>query len=185
MKKILIIVIAVILVIGLVSIGILMQNKGSQPSSSLNSSSPINSGSQTNPALSNGPVSFKIQQAVVENNVDPTSNKGVSDHLEITLLNTIDKDISNINVGYSITDLKNSKNESYSVKLEGFSLKAHETQTIHFDNENKTNHFWANPYSMYYLSTDSLQFNIIVNAEGYQGQTISVKKDAGGAEQVD
>ncbi len=181
MKKILILVIAVILVIGLCSF--IFLNKGSPAPVSINDSK--NSNSQTNFSLSNSLVGFKIQQAIVENNVDPVTNKVVSDHLEIILLNTIDKDISNLSVDYSITDLKTSKKESYSVKLEGFTLKAHDTQSVHFDNENKTNHFWVNSYSMYYLSTNSLQFNIAVNAEGYQAQIIDVKKDAGGAEQVD
>jgi len=184
MKKILIAVIGIILIIGLISIGIVMQ-KGPPAPNSENNSNSVNSNSQTNLPLSNGPVGFKIQQALVENNVDPVTNKDVSDHLEITLLNTIDKDISNLSVDYSITDLRNSKKESYSAKLEGFILKSKETQTIHFDNENKTNHFWVNSYSMYYLSTDPLQFSITVSAEGYQAQTINVKKDAGGAEAPD
>ncbi len=182
MKKIVITVIIIAVIIGIAYFVLPIQNNGTKPENSSNS---INSSTQKKPPLSTGPVGFKIEQALVENNVDPITNKPAPDHLEITLVNTIDKDISNLSVYYSITDLKNAKNESYSANLDGFTLKAHETQTIHFDNGNETNHFWVNTFSMYYLGTDPLQFNITVNAEGYQAQTIDVKKDAGGAEAPD
>jgi hypothetical protein len=184
MKKILLVVI--LIVIGLISFGCAVQNKVvSQTSTTVTSSTTVGSNPQTNHTSSNVLVGFKIQNAIVENNEDPVTKKVVDDHLEITLLNTIDKEISNLSVDYTITDLKNSKKESYSAKLEGFVLKAHETQIIHFDNKNETNHFWVNSYSMYYLSTDALEFNITVNAEAYKAQTISVKKDIGGAEIAD
>jgi hypothetical protein len=134
---------------------------------------------------STGPEGFKIAQAIVENNEDPVTKKAVSDHLEIALANIIDKDISNITVDYLIENTKTNKNESYHAILNDFILKSKETQTIHFDNGNGTNHFWVNKYSMYYISQDPLKFTITVSAEGYKTQTVQVNKDAGGAEQAD
>jgi hypothetical protein len=139
---------------------------------------------------STGPVGFKIVSAIVENNVD-AAGSSAPDHLEITLQSTTDKDLNNMAVFYSITDLSTNKSESYLVKLNGFTLKAHATETIHFDAQKEyneqfpQNHYAANPNSIYYLSKDSLKFKVMINAEGYEAQNIEITKDAGGAEQPD
>ncbi len=140
---------------------------------------------------SSGSDGFAISSAIVENNVDPTTQTGVSDHLEITLHSTAASDIKNVRVYYSIKDITNGRTESYIVPLSGFVLKAGSTETIHFDAQKSANeqfpqnHFAANPNSMYYLNSNALEFNIIIAADGYNAQTIKVTKAAGGAEQAD
>lgn len=143
-------------------------------------------------ASSKGLEGFKIAQAIVENNYDITAKKVVADHLEIELQNMVGRDIANMTVQYTIYDANTNKTESYIVNLTGFTLKANQTQSIHFDKQ--TNDFvvdpiggryGANPNSMYYTSKDGLNFTILVNADGYLGQTTKVNKDPGGSEQLD
>jgi len=144
---------------------------------------------------STGPKGFAIKEVVVENNYDSVTKKAASDHLEIILENPGSSDISNFSVYYKITDLNttqeesyiksNSLEESYRKSFEGFTLKAHETKSMHIDSGQNPGHFRANPNSMYYILKDAMQFNVTVSAEGYQAQTASVEKAAGGAEVAD
>jgi len=141
---------------------------------------------------SKGVEGFKIAQAIVENNYDTIAKKVVSDHLEIELQNVIGRDIANVTVQYTIYDANMNRTESYIVNLSGFTLKANQTQSIHFDKQTKNfiadpigGHYGANPNSMYYTSKDGLNITILVNADGYMGQTIKVNKDPGGSEQLD
>ncbi len=134
---------------------------------------------------STGPQGFAIKEVLVENNYDREAKKVAPDHLEIILKNLNGSDISNFTVYYTITDLKTKQEESYVKALPGFTLKGHGTKSIHIDSGRKPGHFRANPSSMYYASTDGLEFNVTVSAQGYQAQTASVKKDAGGAEVAD
>lgn len=150
---------------------------------------PSNSNPQINPnsnsnQLSTGTTGFKIN-AIVENNVDASTGRPVTDHLEITISNLINKDISNFTIYYSITDLRTNQKEGYNLNLDNFVLKSGETRTIHIDGENKTDHYPVNRYSLYYLSHNKLKFIVDVNSPGYKGQEIIVNKDAGGAEQAD
>jgi hypothetical protein len=174
-------VIAIVIVIGLI---ILNHNKDVNIIKNNNQNNKELTNSSILPT-STGPEGFKIEQALVENNEDPMTRKAVPDHLEITIKNTIDKNISNITVDYLIEDAKTNKNESYHANLENFTLKSKETRTIHFDNEDKTDHFWVNKYSLYYISQDPLKFTVTVNSNGYKSQSIIINKDAGGAEQAD
>lgn len=153
----------------------------SNPSGNTNSAGNSNSNSNQ---LSTGSQGFKIS-AIVENNVDPATGQAAPDHLEITLTNTINKDISNFTVYYSITDLKTNQKEEYSLNLDNFVLKTGETRIIHIDGENKADHYPVNKYSLYYLSQDQLKFVVDINSQGYKGQETTVNKNAGGAEQPD
>lgn len=42
-----------------------------------------------------------------------------------------------------------------------------------------------NPYSIFYTSPNELDVSVSINADGYQEQTMSTTKAAGGAEQKD
>jgi hypothetical protein len=174
-----VIIIAVILFasLGHNSQNTVQSNPSGNPATSSNSNSNANQ-------LSTGSQGFKIS-AIVENNVDPATGQAAPDHLEITFTNTINKDISNFTVYYSITDLKTNQKEEYNLNLDNFILKAGETQIIHIDGENKPNHYPVNKYSLYYLSQDKLKFVVDANSPGYEGQETTVNKDAGGAEQPD
>lgn len=137
------------------------------------------------PQASTGPVGFRIQSILVENNYDEVTKQAAPDHLELVLQNTIDKDIHNMTAYYVITDAKINKTESYIKPLKGFVLKADDIRTIHFDAGQKPDHFRANPNSIYYTTKGELNFTVTINADGYAAQTIQVKKDAGGAEAPD
>ncbi len=127
---------------------------------------------------------FSISYAKVENNTDSTG-KVVNDHLEFQLTNSSGKDLSNFEIYYTITDLVNNKKEGYSKLLTGFVLKNGQSQTIHLDNLPGDGHFSSNKNSIYYTSTNRLQFDLIVSSPGYKVQTIRIFKDAGGAEVKD
>jgi hypothetical protein len=64
-------------------------------------------------------------------------------------------------------------------------LQPKETKSIHIDTQQGSNHYQANPNSLYYKSIDQLEISVMVNATGYQSQISTVKKDAGGAELAD
>ena len=132
-----------------------------------------------------GPKGFIIKEILVENNYDPIAKKDADDHLEIFLKNTGSSDITNMQVFYSITDLVTNKKQSYIVPLTGFSLKAGSTESVHIDSKQGANHFKDNPNSIYHTSMNKLRFDVIINAQGYEAQEGTVKKDAGGKETAD
>jgi hypothetical protein len=134
---------------------------------------------------SGGNEGFKIKQAIVENNYDFEAKKDAADHLEVTVQSMSDKDIYNMNAYYTITDDVSGKNEAYIVYLKDFILKAHETQTIHFDNDPRSGHFGANPNSIYYTSKNNQTLDVTLWSDGYVPQSLQINKDAGGAETAD
>lgn len=127
---------------------------------------------------------FKITSVMVENNTDAKGNP-VSDHLQLTLQNLTNADLSNFEVYYTITDPATNKKEGYYKKLDNFTLKANSAQTIHFDTQQGTNHFSVNTHSLYYNSSNSLKFTVEVSAPNYKIETASTTKAAGGAETKD
>ncbi len=127
---------------------------------------------------------FKIASIMVENNTDQAGNP-VSDHLELALQNLTNRDLSNFEIYYTITDTVTNKKEGYYKKLANYTLKAGATQTINFDNKSGIGHFSANTRSLYFTSTNKLHFTVIVSTPGYRIETASVEKAAGGAETQD
>lgn len=125
-----------------------------------------------------------IVSGLVENNVD-SNNKAVDDHLELVLKNSSQKDMSDFEVYYTVTDTITQKNEGYYKKLISFILKAGETQSVHFDNKSGLNHFGVNTNAMYFTSVNELQFDVEVSTPGFKTANIQIKKDAGGAEVKD
>lgn len=130
-------------------------------------------------------IGFTIKSYAVENNTDPATNKVVSDHLEVTLVNTTPKPLTNLEIYYTMTETKTQQKESYYKKITGFTLAANATSTIHFNNKTGEGHFSANKNSLYYTSTNAIDFAIEVSTPGYATQNINVTKAAGGAETKD
>ncbi len=184
MKKNNKILLGISLLVVLVAIILFVSIGHNSPTSTTQHNSTSSQNNLNIPQHSTGSQGFKIS-AIVENNVDPATGQAAPDHLEITLSNIINKDISNLTVYYSIEDLKTNQKEEYNLNLGNLILKAGETKTIHIDGVNKVDHYPVNKYSLYYLSHDKLQFTIDVNSPGYKGQETIVNKDAGGAEQAD
>ncbi len=127
---------------------------------------------------------LSIVSGLVENNVD-SNNKAVDDHLELVLQNTSQNDMNNFEVYYTVKDLTTQKSEGYYKKLDGFVLKAGETQSVHFDNKSGMNHFGVNTNGMYFTSVNELQFDVQVSTPDFKIATVQIKKDAGGAEVKD
>lgn len=128
---------------------------------------------------------FVVVDVLAENNVDPATGKDAPDHLEIFLKSTGKKDIANMSLAYTITDLVTAIKQSYTIPLSGFILKPGETKSVHVDTSGIAGHFRANPNSLYYQSTNEMRIDVVVSAPGHKIQIGSVKKDTGGAEGVE
>lgn len=128
---------------------------------------------------------LEIDSILVENNVDD-SGKAVDDHLEIALTNTGDVDLSGFEVFYTFTDPTAGTEESYAATLpSSFTVPAGGARVAHFDDTGAKDHFPVNAYSLYATSTNALDVEVTVSAEGAAPQTAMVQKDAGGAETPD
>ena len=139
----------------------------------------------TPPESLSGPEGFVIKDTLVENNYDEAAKKDAPDHLEIVLQNPGNTEITDFTAYYTIKDLKTGGEQSYELPLNGFSLQQNETRSVHIDTEQNSEHYRANPNSLYYKSMNQLEVNVMVSAKGYQSQTSSVNKDEGGAELAD
>lgn len=188
-KKNITIIIAAVVVVGLVLTGIVVSRQ-----SSVSSSQAVTNGNPQDLVAGQYPneikntataAGFTIKNAAVENNTDPVTGAVVSDHLEVTLVNTTSKPLTNFEIYYTMTDTKTQQKESYYKKLTGFTLAANATSTIHFDNKTGEGHFSANMNSLYYKSTNAIDFAVEVSTPGYATQNINVTKAAGGAETKD
>jgi hypothetical protein len=128
---------------------------------------------------------LKIDSVLVENNVD-AAGKDTSDHLEISLTNTGDIELSGFEVFYTFTDTIANTAESYYFRLpDSFTIPAGGSRIAHFDNTGETDHFPVNEFSLYYTSTNALAVTVMVSASGAAPQTAQVQKDAGGSETSD
>lgn len=128
--------------------------------------------------LSIGPV-------LVENNVD-AAGAATDDHLEIPLTNTGTTELGNVEIFYTYTDPTARTSESYYARLPAtFTIPAKGTRVAHFDNSGAIDHFPVNKFSLYYTSTNALDVEVMVSADGAAVQTTTVRKDAGGAEVPD
>lgn len=122
----------------------------------------------------------KITDARVEDNA-------TADHLEITFVNNGTKDLSNFDIYYTITDKVNADQvEGYYQKLDGLTVKAGETVTLHFDNDlSQAGHYYGNMNGLYGTSANGLTFAVQLHATGYQPASFNVEKADGTAEVAD
>jgi len=129
---------------------------------------------------------LKINEILVENNVDPATWKDASDHLEIFVTNTTNNSISDLTLYYKSTDKKWESNEqSYIVPLTWLTLDSNKKTSISIDISGKPGHFRANPNSMYYLDKNAQKFEIILSAKWINAVKWSVDKDEWWAELAD
>lgn len=119
----------------------------------------------------------KIKDARVEDNA-------TADHLEITLANSGAKPLKGFEIYYTITDDKTGEKEAYYRKLD-LELQAGESRTIHFDNQQKADHYPGNMNGLYGTSANGLTFNLTLHVPGYEPLTFQVKKAKGTAEVAD
>lgn len=140
---------------------------------------PVASNPITNTSTAPG---LKIDQVLVEDNVDPETGKDAADHLEIALSNESDQELSGFVVYYEITDLTTEAKEGYCSVLTGFTIPAGEQRSVHFDSTGAEDHFPDNEFSLYHSSLNEMQVDVTVSADDVAPQTATVKKDAGGDE---
>ena len=121
----------------------------------------------------------------VEDNSDPVTKKGVSDHLELEVKNTSGEDLTKIEMYYSLKDDGTGKIEGYYKSLDGLTIKKGDIATVHFDNTGDAGHFRDNPNSSYHKSENAKMFTVQLRAAGFAPVQIEFKKDKGGAEKAD
>lgn len=144
---------------------------------------PVTSNPITNTATADG---LHIDNVLVENNVDPTTGKDASDHLEIALSNTSTNTLGGIEIYYTFADPKTGVTENYYTALPAdFTIPAGGTRTVHFDDTGATDHFPVNKFSLYYTDTNALDVTVTASAQGVKVQTATITKDEGGAEVAD
>jgi hypothetical protein len=128
---------------------------------------------------------LRIDSVIVENNVD-AGGKAASDHLEVAMTNTGATPLSGFEVFYTFTDPSTAITESYYAKLpDSFSIAPGAQRVAHFDKTGQPDHFAVNEFSLYYTDTNALEVTVTVSANGAAVQSVTVKKDAGGAETAD
>jgi hypothetical protein len=126
-----------------------------------------------------------VDSVLVENNVDSTG-KVADDHLEIALTNTGSAELTEFQVSYTFTDPATRATESYYAVLPAdFTIPVGGHRVAHFDNSGGVDHFPVDQYSLYYTDTASLEVSVTVSATDTAVQTVTLTKDAGGAETAD
>lgn len=144
---------------------------------------PVTSNPISNTATADG---LHIDSVLVENNVDPTTGKDASDHLEIALSNTSTNTLGGIEIFYTFADPKTGVTENYYTALPAdFTIPAGGTRTVHFDDTGATDHIPVNKFSLYYTDTNALDVTVTASAQGVKVQTATITKDEGGAEVAD
>jgi hypothetical protein len=141
----------------------------------------------SNPIVNTSTVQgLTIDSVLVENNVDATTGKDASDHLEIALTNSGTTELTGFEVYYTYDDATAGISESYYAALPAsFSIAPGATRTIHFDDSGAPDHFPDNQYSLYHTSLNALDVTVEVSANGAAPQTMTVQKDKGGDEVAD
>ena len=125
---------------------------------------------------------LEIISAMVENNVDPATNKGIGDCLEITLKNNSSETLSDLEVYYQMKDTTTQATEGYYQKLSGFSLAPGAEGTVFFDNGTGAGHYPENTFSLYRTSANEVVFSIEVSAAGYAPAVAEATKAVGTGE---
>jgi hypothetical protein len=125
------------------------------------------------------PFPLRVTDARVEDNFQ------ADDHLEITLENSGQTDVSLTDCVITIADKGSADSESYYVDLAGFTVPARGKTTLHFDNGTGSSHFPGNTNGLYRTAADGLDFNVELHALGYKTAPIHVEKAPGTAEIAD
>jgi phage pi2 protein 07 len=128
---------------------------------------------------------LEITYAAVQDNEDPGTRKPLGDMLELTLKNTSDKKLAKFEAYYEMKDTKTKATEAYYQDLGDLSLDPGAETTIYFDNGTGTGHYPENKFSVYRSSTNQIDFQIQVSADGVAVATAKASKDPGTGEKVD
>ncbi len=137
----------------------------------------------TNPITTTGKAStLTITKALVENNVSPQTGKGVTDHLEVALMNSGSTPLSQIEVYYKVSDPAKKLSEGYFAKLSGVTIAPGATEIVNFDQAKGSGHFPVNKFGLYYTDKNALVVDVTAASPDARPTTFTVKKDAGGAE---
>lgn len=187
MKKIVPVAIGIVIVVG--GIGAVAMNKSSNKSSTKSSGSV--STTQVVPIASN-PIQNTSTQAgltiaaiAVEDNVDPVTKNAINDRLQITLHNSSNQSMSNMEAYYSMKDSTTGQIENYYQKLTGLQLVSNETKTIYFDNESGAGHYPENKYSIYRTSKNEVVFTVQISTPNFKIAAAETKKSVGTGEKQD
>ncbi len=181
MKKIIPIIVALLIIVGLLTWQLTKSKKVAAPAktTTTNQLLPISSNPIQNNSLQSGLV---ITSADAENNTDPGTKQVISDRLQLTLQNTSSMTMSDLAIYYQMVDSKTKQTESYYQKLTGLQLAANESKTIYFDNQSAPGHYPENKYSIYRSSQNEVDFTIEVSAPGFKPASATAKKSAGTSE---
>ena len=137
------------------------------------------------------PGGLAIKSAIVENNEDPKTHKGVDDHLELQVQNLSGADIKGLELFVTLKDSVTGATENSYRKLTGVVIPKAGMVTLHFDPKGAvdfsaaTDRFRANPNSSLYKSPNEKSLKIEISATGLATESIDIKKDKGGAETAD
>lgn len=142
---------------------------------------PVKTNPIQNPSTQPG---LSIENAMAENNVDPSTKQAIGDRLQITLKNSSTKTLTGFEVFYTMTDATTHASESYYLPLTDLTLPAEATTTVFFDNEKGPHHYAENRYSIYRSSTNKVDFAIQVSAKDAAIAKGSATKGAGTGEVV-
>lgn len=125
-----------------------------------------------------------IENAMAENNVDPSTNQPIPDRLQVTLKNSSAGSLTGFEIFYTMTDAVSHATESYYLPLRDLTLAAGATTTVFFDNERGVHHYAENRYSIYRSSKNKVDIAIEVSAQGVAIAKGTAVKGAGTGEVV-
>lgn len=123
-----------------------------------------------------------VNNAMVENNVDPATNNPISDRLQFTIQNNSGQTMQNLEVYYTMTDAKTNQSESYYQKLDGLAIAPGKSTTVYFDNGSGADHYPENKYSIYRTSQNAVNFTIEVSTPGFRPANAQAQKGPGTGE---
>ena len=143
---------------------------------------PVSTNPITNASTSPG---LTIVSAAAEDNVDQNSGAAITDRLQITIGNTTNAPLTNVETYYVMTDVTTGATEGYYLALDGLTLAPKSETMISFDTEIGPGHYPENTFSLYRSSKNQVDFTIQVSADGVQIAHGTATKGAGTGEQAD
>ena len=181
MKKIILISVMVVVVIGGIAFWQLSKSKNTTATTKNTTTQvlPVSSNPIQNTSEHPGLV---ITAADAENNEDPTTKQAISDRLQISLQNTSALPMSNLEIYYQMKDIKTGQTEAYHQVLTGLQIPAKQTTTVYFDNQSGPGHYPESKYSIYRSSQNEVDFTIQVSAPGFKPANATTKKSVGTGE---
>lgn len=138
-----------------------------------------------NPHAEGKALPITIDEALVEDNYDYAAKHDAPDHLELLITNRSNQTLKQLNLSYQVTSSDLGVTESYQVPLTGFEVAAGQSARVHLDEGSAAGHFRANPNSIYVTDASAKTFEVAIWSQGYADKSVTIHKDAGGAEQAD